>query len=610
MSKKTLCQRAGLNLVLVLAMLLTLAVSAGSGAPPAQEEMTYTVKLGDNLWTLAEKYLGTGPAYWGIVGATNAEYEGDPSFAYIENPNLIHPGWKLLIPSAEEAEKYIGIAEPTRGGTLVVGLATESIDTLDPADHRARPTETVIRNMFDGLVTRTTNNEVVMELAESYEWVDNKTLEFELKQGVTFHNGEALTAEDVKFSFERTITENGIEYPEAHTALRKGLIAPLESVEVVDDYTVRFHFSDPWPVALQMLCHHNILPKDYLEEVGTQGFVEHPIGCGPFKFVEGKLDDQIVMERFDDYYGGADDLPPVGPPYVDRVIFKVMPETSTRVAALQAGEAQIVQLVPSDMIEMLEADPNVVVKTCPGTRPHWMEMNPNKPPFDDVRVRRALNYAVNVELIVEKVLGGRGIVLPGALSPFNNFADPTLEPYGYDPEKAKALLAEAGYKPEDISFVIDAAEANKERAEAVAGQLQELGINATVRLWDWGVVKPMLLNGERMACVGSWGDSAFDPVGHFEAKWHTLVEGTAAGRGNYSTYSNPRVDELIEMGETEPDVAKRHEIYDEAQWIVYEEAPAIFLFLPEEVEACSAKVQNWAPSPDSRINLHDVWLSE
>jgi peptide/nickel transport system substrate-binding protein len=352
------------------------------------------------------------------------------------------------------------------------------------------------------------------------------------------------------------------------------------------------------------------VPKDYFEEVGTEGFVEHPIGAGPFRFVEGKLDDQVVMERFSDYYGGAGALPPIGLPYVNRVIFKMMPETSTRMAALQAGEVHIVQQVPADMIEVLKADPNVVVKSTPGTRPHWMEMNVHKAPLDNVKVRQALNYAVNAGLIVEKVLGGRGIVLPGSLSPYNNFADPTLVPYGYDPDKAKAMLAEAGLKPEDLSFVVDSTDTDREEAEAVVGQLQEFGVDASLRIWDYAVVKPLLLGGERMAFVGSWGDSAFDPVGHFEAKWHTLVEGTAAGRGNFSTYSNPRVDELIESGEVEPDVEKRHEMYNEAQQIVYAEAPAVFLFLPDTIEASTSNVQNWTVSADGRLNMHDVWLSE
>ncbi len=526
----------------------------------------------------------------------------------------------LTVPAVTGAAPPGQEEEPQPGGTLVIGLSSASIITLDPADHRDRYTETVLRNMFDGLVTRTRDNQVVLELAESYEWIDPTVLEFKLKEGVTFHNGEDLTAEDVKFTFDRIIQENMIEYPEAHTSPRKGLTGPLTSVDIVDDYTVRLNLSDPWPPALQMLVHQQILPKDYLEEVGTEGFLKAPVGCGPFKFVEGKLDEQIVMERFEEYYGGADDLPPVGPPFLERVIVRFIPEASTRVAALQAGEVHVIDQVPAQMIPVLEEDPNVVVKTCGGTRPRWMEMNPNRAPFDDVRVRQAMNYAVDVALIVEKVLDGRATVLAGPLSPYNNFADPTLEPYGYDPEKALSLLEEAGWTDTDgdglldkdgtaFAFTIDTQEVDKEYAEAVAGQLREIGVDTTVRIWDLATAKPLLLGGERMAWVGSWGDSAFDPVGHFEAKWHTHVEGSPNGRGNYSSYSNARVDELIEAGEVENDVEKRHEIYNEAQAIVYEEAPAVFLFVAQEVEASSAAVQNWAPSPDSRENMHDVWLT-
>jgi len=523
-----------------------------------------------------------------------------------------------------EVEKVVTatpLAGPQQGGTLVVGLAAE-IMTLDPADHRERTTETVIRNMFDGLVTRTTDGRVVLELAESATLVDDTTWEFVLKEGVTFHNGEALTAEDVKFTFDRIISENGIDYPDPHTSPRKGLVSPLESVEIVDDYTVRLHLSAPWPVAMQMFVHQQILPKDYFEEVGNEGFIKAPVGCGPFKFVEGSLGDQIVVERFDDYYGGADELPPVGPPLLDRVIFKVLPEASTRVAALRAGEVNIIQQVPSHMIPLLATDPNVRVVSGPSTRPTWMEMNVNKPPFDDARVRLAMNYAVDADTIVETVLGGLGIVIPGSLSPYNNFADTTLKPYGYDPDKALELLAEAGWTDSDgdgfldkdgekLAFVVDVRPSDKTNAEAVAGQLQELGIDATVRVWgDYNVLRPLLLDGERTAFVGGWGDSAFDPVGHFEAKWHSLVEGTGNGRGNFSGYNNPRVDELIEAGEVEPDVEKRHELYDEAQQIVYAEVPAVFLFLPDTIEASTANVQNWTVSADGRLNLHDVWLTQ
>ena len=494
-------------------------------------------------------------------------------------------------------------AGPRRGGTLIVGLAAGSIVTLDPAAYSDRTTETVIRNMFDGLVTRTTDNKVVLELAESYEWIDDKTIEFKLKKGVKFHNGEDLTADDVVFTFDRIMNQD-------IGAKRRGFVKGVESVEKVDDYTVRFNLKSPWPVFFQMLVHNQIVPKDYLTEVGDEEFAKHPVGAGPFKFVEGKLDEQIVLERFDDYYGGADDLPPVGPPFLDRVIFRMIPETSTRVAALLAGEVHIIQNVPAYMVPKLLGNPDVQVKTCIGTRPKFMDLNVTKPPFDDVRVRQALNYAVDAETLLAKVAGGYGVILPGPLSPANNYADPDLKPYGYDPDKARELLAEAGYKPEDISFVIDAYGPYVELAEAVAGQLRAFGMDVSVRTWEYKVVKPLLLNCERQAFLRDWGDSAFDPVGYIEAKWHTRVEGTPYGRGNFSCYSNPKVDELIEAGESEPDPEKRREIYYEMQRIIYEDAPAVFLYVPQEIEAASAKVQNWEPSPDSRINLHDVWLKE
>jgi peptide/nickel transport system substrate-binding protein len=148
-------------------------------------------------------------------------------------------------------------------------------------------------------------------------------------------------------------------------------------------------------------------------------------------------------------------------------------------------------------------------------------------------------------------------------------------------------------------------------AEAVVAQFQALGIEASVRFWEAGVVKPMLKAGERLAFLDDWGDSAFDPVGHFEAKWHSYNPDVSVyGRGNYSTYANARVDELIKLAETTPDPVERQALYDEAQELVYEEAPAVFLVLPEEAEAARADIMNWEPASDSRINLHDVCIGQ
>jgi peptide/nickel transport system substrate-binding protein len=237
-----------------------------------------------------------------------------------------------------------------------------------------------------------------------------------------------------------------------------------------------------------------------------------------------------------------------------------------------------------------------------------------------VNVRHALNYAIDKELLIEAIYGGRAVPLPGPLSPFNNFVNEALQPYSYDPDMALALFEEAGWTDgngdgildrngQPFAFTIDTIEAWRPQAEALASMLREIGIDAGVRFWEYSVVQPQLLACERQAFLDDWGDSAFDPVGHYEAKWHSVVTGEPYGRGNFSCYSNERVDELIKAGEVEADEAARQEIYDEAQQLVYDDAPAVFLVLPEVAEASSERVQNWEPASDSRINLHDVCLA-
>jgi len=506
-------------------------------------------------------------------------------------------------------------------GTIVIAMGAAPV-SLDPADHRSRESETVIRNMFDGLVTRDATNGVHMQLAESMEWADDQTLNIKLREGVKFHDGTEMTADDVVFTFERVINENAIDYPELHTSPRKGLIAPLESIEKTGDYSVTMHFNGAWPPAMQLLVHQQIVPKAYIEKVGTEGFIANPIGTGPFKFVSAQPGfEEVVLERFADYYGGAPDLAPVGPACASQVVFRVIPEASTRVSALLAGEVNIITNVPQDLIPTLSSNDAVQVQTAAGTQPKWLELNVNMAPFDDVNVRKALNYAVDKDLIIEQIYGGRAVALPGALSPYNSFANKSLSPYPYDAAMAADLLKQAGWEDTDgdglldkdgqpLVFTIDTLEDWRPLAEAVADMYRAIGIDANVRFWEYSVIKPQLQAGERQGYLDDWGDSAFDPVGHFEAKWHGFVADTPYGRGNFSGYNNERVNELIQQGETTPDTAARQALYDEAQQIVYDEAPAVFLILPEEVEAASASITNWTPASDSRENMHDVCISQ
>ena len=191
--------------------------------------------------------------------------------------------------------------------TLVVGLA-QTILTLDPANHRDRVTETVIRNIYDGLVTRTPDGKVVPEIAESWENPEPTIWEFKIREGVKFHDGSTLTVEDVKFTFDRIIKENAME---GETSPRQGLLGPLKEVEIVDEHCP-LYLEEPWPILLAMLPHQQIVSKAYVEEVGSD-IATRPMGTGPFKFVEGSIDERIVLERFEDYYGGSPDIPPVRP---------------------------------------------------------------------------------------------------------------------------------------------------------------------------------------------------------------------------------------------------------------------------------------------------------
>ena len=330
----------------------------------------------------------------------------------------------------------------TRGDTIIVGMKADKIITLDPAMYRDRDTETVLRNMFDGLVTRTWDGKVVPEIAESWTTPSDDVYIFKIRKDVKFHNGETLDANDVLFTFERILEDGAIA---GQSSPRKGLLGPLETVEKIDQYTVKFTLANPFPIFPQALVHFQIVPKDYIEKVGDNEFAAKPIGAGPFKFKEGRLDDQIVMERFDEYYGGSREIPPMGAAPAKRAIFRMMPEATVRVAALKAGEVHIIQQLTPDLAKTLATDKNIQVKSVDGTRVYCVELNCQKPPFDDVRVRRAINYAVDWDAILTSIYGGNGVRLACAFLPSGFGFDPDLAPYPYDPGKAKALLREAGY---------------------------------------------------------------------------------------------------------------------------------------------------------------------
>lgn len=492
----------------------------------------------------------------------------------------------------------VGVASsaPDRD-TLVIGIHQDAL-TLDPANHRHRETETIIRNMMDGFVTRTPDMKVVNELAESMRPVDDTTWEIKLRRGVTFHNGEPFTAEDAAFTVNRLVKEGAMG---GQTSPRKGLLGPVTGAEVVDEYTILVKMEKPWPVFLAMLPFQEVVPKDYILKVGDRRFAEQPIGTGPFKFVEWVKGSRIVMERYDGYYGGSPDIPPVGPARVKRVIFEVIPEDAARLAALRAGQIDIMTQVPPHAVPGIQKDPSLEVLTCNGTRSYFMAFNLKTPPFNDKRVRQALNYAIDVQMVIDAVLNGMAVRTPTVLSPEAFAFDRNLAAYPHDLAKAKRLLSEAGY-PNGFEFELDTLNYRKEVAEAYAMLLEPLGIKVKVRVWgEWGALREQILAGKRTAWLTDWGNGSLDPSDILEPLF------ASGGRGNYGGYSNPRVDELLKAADSTNDQTFRKQAYEEIQAIIREEAPMVFEYVGKDIYAINKRVKNFVPSPDSKLNMHDVY---
>ena len=489
---------------------------------------------------------------------------------------------------------------PAVAAEVRVGFTQDAL-TLDPANHRKRETETIIRNLYDGIMTQTSKSEVVPELAESLRQIDSLTYEAKLRKGVRFHSGDEMTAEDVKFTFDRLTRQKAMG---GQTSPRQGLLGPLASTDVVDTYTVRFKLKEPWPVFPRMLPVQEIVSKKFVEKVGSDALATQANGTGPFKLVEWRRGDSIIMERFADYYGGAPAIPPAGAAKVDRVIFKIIPENASRMAALMAGEVDIVNEVPVFAINTIERSGKAKVVKANGTRTFFIALNVTRPPFSDVRVRQAANHAVDKKLLIDRLLGNTATPVAGVLSPESFGSKPGLKVYAYDPNRAKKLLAEAGYA-KGIDVTLDVEGAFKDQAEAIASMLTKVGIRTKVQVWEGAVLTPIWRaeKKERDMYMNSWGSGALDPTGIFVPTLKTK------DRGNTSGFSNPQVDRLLDAADTEIDRAKRANLYHQAEKIVAAEAPWIFLWVPQDIYAVSKRLRGWEPGSDSRINLHRAYLA-
>lgn len=485
---------------------------------------------------------------------------------------------------------------------LTVGFTLDA-NTLDPANHRKRETETIIRNMYDGILTRDANMKVVPQIAESMVQVSPTVYDFKIRKGIKFHDGSDLTADDVKFTIDR-ITEDG-GMGNGQTSPRQSLMGPVAGTEVIDGDTVRITLKEPWPILPAMLPFEEVVSKAWIEKVGNEGAATSENGTGPFKLAEWRKGDAIIMDRFDEYYGGSTEIPPAGKACVDRVIFKIIPESASRVAALLAGDVDIINELPPFSVKQVENNPDTVVMKVNGTRSFFIAMNMQGKYFADRRVREAAAHAIDKQLIIDKILGGNAAPIEGILSPDAFAASTDLHKYSYDPELSKKLLAEAGY-PDGIDITMDVEGAFKDTAEATASLLSKAGFHTKVVVGEGAQLseKWRTKGGEKTGDMyfTSWGNGSLDPFDIFTPTHKTNDRGNSAG------YSNPEVDKLLDEAAVEVDTVKRAGMYHQAEVIVNKDLPYIYLWVPADLYGVSKRVKGWEPSADSRINLHDACI--
>ena len=481
--------------------------------------------------------------------------------------------------NANEGESHLVVAIPSFPVTLD-NTATNETNSL-MIHHNI--VETLVR--FDG-----PGFNIVPGLAHSWDFIDPQTLVMNLRQGVLFHNGDEMKASDVQFSLMR-----GVASPQTGFIHRQ-----IESVDILDDYTVQINLNIPFAPALSHLTHPGaaINSERAVRELG-ENFGDNPVGTGPFRFSSMSLGDYVEIVRFEDYWGPA--------PGVDRITYRVIPEGTNRLIAVETGEAHIAFEISPHHIPRLQEDPNLAYDRASIPRFHFVGFNmqsPNAEPLRDIRVRQAINHAIDVYAIVENVYQGLGRVTHGPLVGIPGVVEfPGVE---FNLERARALMAEAGYADGFTLTLWNSAD-NQECVDTsviVMNMLAQIGINIEIVSVEFATFLAGVTAGEQDMHVLHWNNITADPD-YGLALWHS----TNIGASNRFRYHNPEVDRLLDQGRAELDPAVRTEIYNEVQRLIVEDMPAIFLVHGEELVALSPNVEGFVNFPSRIPELHSVRLA-
>jgi peptide/nickel transport system substrate-binding protein len=467
--------------------------------------------------------------------------------------------------------------------------------TLDPHKHDNSVHESVLRNIYEPLITLSHDlKRLEPLLAVSWRQVDDRTLQFKLRQGVQFHNGEEFDASSVKFTVERTLDP----------ATKAPLLTTYQTIDrvvVVDKYTVNIVTKQPDPVLDRRMSsfHMNMLPPKYFASASEEELARKPVGTGAYRFVSWARDADLVMEANPGYWGKK--------AAIQRVTMRTIREGGTRVAALLSGDVDVITAVSPDDIDQINRSGRARALTLPGNRIPFYFIAVRKPPLDNRLVRQALNYGNNMDGIIKTILGGHGFRRAVISNPWHFGFDETVKPFPYDPAKAKALLAQAGY-PNGITVPYDGIEGrypkDKEIAEAMAGELSKVGVKLQMKFHEWGAwVSQADASKFEGLIFASWGNAWMDA----DFTYSPLFRSAGRYTTKWTGYANPKLDGLLDEARATMNPTKRAEILGQVQRLLQDDSPAVFMHALEDVYGVANRIQ-WTPRSDEMVRHYEMSL--
>jgi ABC-type transport system substrate-binding protein len=452
--------------------------------------------------------------------------------------------------------------------------------TLDPALITDVQGGGIAAKLFNGLVRFNENLDIVPDIARSWRLSpDHLTYTFRLRENVRFSNGRKVTARDVRYSFERVLTASTkapltwvLDKIEGANAFLEGNAKGISGIRVEDDHTIVLKLEKPFGPFLSLLAMTAayVVPREEVARLG-QDFGTHPVGSGPYVLNEWKHGQYLTLAANEDYFEGR--------PKLNGIYYRVIPEDLTAVMEFETGRLDVL-LIPASEYHRYTTDPawRDLVYGKPGLNTYYLGLNCTRPPFNDVRVRRAVNMAIDRRHILNTVFEKRGVLASGPIPPGlwkNSVLPLPSEGYGYDPKKAEALVQEAGVKGKTIKVYISEEPEILDIVEVVQNYLAKAGINAEITQLDWSAFKQAVNEGKPDAFWLDWRADYPDPEDFLFPLFHSASVGPA---GNRTRCLDPDLDRLIETAQRTIDERQRYRLYRQAEERVIKNAPWVFMW--------------------------------